>query len=221
MRDYSFRPLARSSGIVVSQLDGELLVYDLDDHRSFCVNPAAASILELCDGNRSIQTIARELSLDVDLVVFGLDHLGEARLLVKALPEAVTSSGLTRRQLVKRVGIAAALAVPAITVFAVPATAASLICAGFVVPTLTCVPGNTTDLSDDGCPCTANNQCAGVCPVTGPRFCLGGNTGPFCAPGNTLDLSIDCCPCTSNNECAGVCPVSIPGYPAGTRFCLT
>jgi hypothetical protein len=74
----------------------------------------------------------------------------------------------------------------------------------------TCVPGNTADLSDDGCPCTGNLECAGVCPVTAPRYCAGGNTGPHCAPGNALDLSEDGCPCTGNLECKGVCPVTVP-----------
>lgn len=83
-----------------------------------------------------------------------------------------------------------------------------------------CLPGNTTDLSDDGCSCSGNLECAGVCPVAVPRYCVGGDTGPFCAPGNTLDLSADGCPCSSNLECEGVCPVTIPTG-SNVRRCLS
>jgi len=75
-----------------------------------------------------------------------------------------------------------------------------------------CFPGNTQDLSSDGCYCTANVECIGVCPVgTGAatNHCEGVTTASVCGPaGNTKDFSADGCPCTTNLECQGVCPVS-------------
>jgi hypothetical protein len=82
-----------------------------------------------------------------------------------------------------------------------------------------CIPGNTVDLSSNGCPCTANVECIGVCPVGSPgtRGCVGGPEILACAPiGNGLDLSANGCPCTGNLDCQGVCPVGNPGE----RFCV-
>src|SRR5258708_10867387 len=39
----------RTKGLVVTELKGEMLVYDLERHRAHCLNPAAAVALEVVD----------------------------------------------------------------------------------------------------------------------------------------------------------------------------
>lgn len=223
-------PVARNRDIVVQDLTGEVLVYDIKSSKALCLNPTAAYIWRECDGEKSVADISREASrntgmaISEDIVRLALKQFKEDNLLENAEIFVNEFDGMSRREVIKRVGFVSMIALPVISTLVAPRAvhAQSTLCAGFVVPGLTCVPGNGNDLSDDGCPCTSNPECKGVCPVgpAGTRFCLGGNTGPFCAPGNTQDLSVDCCPCTSNQECIGVCPVSIPGQP-GVRFCLT
>ncbi len=80
-----------------------------------------------------------------------------------------------------------------------------------VTPSLqACYPvGNGKNLSSNGCLCSGNLDCIGVCPISSggaPCYCAGGPSVPVCAPGNTLELSADGCACASNLECAGVCP---------------
>ena len=37
-------PKARTDGLLVEEMDGETLVYDLDTHGAHCLNPAAALV---------------------------------------------------------------------------------------------------------------------------------------------------------------------------------
>jgi len=70
-------------------------------------------------------------------------------------------------------------------------------------PLVVCYPGNTSDMSSDGCPCTGNINCIGVC---SGGFCGAVTNASYCAPvGNGQDLSADGCECNSNLDCKGVC----------------
>ena len=46
-------PRARRDGLVIRELNGELLVYDLERHRAHCLNPTAALVFKQCDGRTS------------------------------------------------------------------------------------------------------------------------------------------------------------------------
>lgn len=221
-------PLSRKDNIVIQEFDNEILIYDLMKNKALCLNQTSAMVWQECDGTKSVAEISLILSkkfktnISEEIVWLALNQFKKDSLLEKNNEFTTPLDGLSRREVVKRIGFASMIALPLISSVVAPSAVqaqSGALCAGFAAPNLTCVPGNNNDLSDDGCPCNTNEECQGVCPVTSPRFCLGANTGPFCAPGNSLDLSQDCCPCTSNNECIGVCPVSIPGQP-GVRFCL-
>lgn len=70
-----------------------------------------------------------------------------------------------------------------------------------------CYPGNTTDLSSNGCPCSNSNQCRGTCSTT-TNTC-GGVTGvTLCAAGNSVKASADGCACQTNNECVSICVIA-------------
>jgi coenzyme PQQ synthesis protein D (PqqD) len=43
-------PLARSDGLIVQELDGELLVYDLERHRAHRLSETAAFVWRRCEG---------------------------------------------------------------------------------------------------------------------------------------------------------------------------
>ena len=125
------------------QLDGETLLYVEATHRAFCLNPAAARVWESIDGARDVAAIAREASLDSELVGSTLREMGEAGLLLEVpdLPKV----DLSRRRLV-RVGL---VAIPLILAITVPraAEAASNCTAGLgsggpaCSPTLPCCAG--------------------------------------------------------------------------------
>lgn len=126
----SMRPrsisLERSSMQVIGD---ETLLYDALHHRAWCLNRSSACIWRLCDGQLDLQQIAAaaatELNAPVsaEIVLLTLAELREKNLLE---PETVTllPEDVTRRQMLGRVGLAAAFLLPVITsVLAPPAHA--------------------------------------------------------------------------------------------------
>jgi hypothetical protein len=141
------------------EFDSELLVYDPQRNVGHCLNSTAAAAWKLCDGNNSLSQITRTLSrqlaarVDESVVLLALDRLADAHLLVA---EEVRVERPSRRLAIRRIGMAAAIALPLVTsiVAPTPAQAAS------------CVHNNQ--------PCSSNAMCcSGVCvPIVGR--CLGG-----------------------------------------------
>jgi hypothetical protein len=115
--------------MVVKELPDEVLVYDLEQHKAHCLNLSAAQIWKLCDGRTTVSEITRKVNLelgvpvDEEVVLFALDQLGTARL----LQERVVSPGISRRQVIKRLGLVA-VAVPLVTSLLAPTAQANLSC---------------------------------------------------------------------------------------------
>jgi len=145
-------PKARTAGLLVRELEDELLVYDLDDHRAHCLNKTAAMIWNLCDGKSSASQIATNISrmaglpVPEELIWLGLANLQKTRLLNDGTARVNGAKTLTRRDVLRRLGVGAAVALPLVTsVFAPRASEAA-----------TCKTVST--------PCTANAQCcSGTC----------------------------------------------------------
>jgi len=131
------------------ELDDEVVIYDPQRHEGHCLNATAAAVWKLCDGKNSASQIAlivsRQFSAQVDesVVQLALEYLTDAHLLV----EQKTSVGSpSRRVALRRVGMAAAFALPLITSIVAPTPAHAA----------TCLPGGA--LCSSGAQC-----CSGIC----------------------------------------------------------
>lgn len=113
------QPRARQSSLIIKEVDDETLVYDLETDKAHCLNSTAARIWKSCDGRTSVAEIASQLGstdhapVNEDVVWLALDQLEKFKLLDEAPAKPALLSGLTRRQMVARLGIAA-VALPAI-----------------------------------------------------------------------------------------------------------
>jgi len=122
-------PRARREGLVVKSIDNEVLVYDEAAQRAHCLNRAAALVWGYCDGTTPIAAMARRLASDLggaaddDVVYFALRQLGE-RDLLEETPTLPSDGAVTRRQLLARLGAAAAL-VPVVTSLLAPRAASA------------------------------------------------------------------------------------------------
>src|SRR5476651_382578 len=152
------KPLARKEGLVIQALPDEVLVYDLDRDRAHCLNQTAAFVWQHCDGRTSTVEIARSLSkkvnasVDEKVVWFAIDQLGRNHLMATLPVPPQSVAGLNRREMVRALGLAAAVAVPVVAsiVAPTPAQATTCVAAGgscssgqICCAGLTCVGGTT------------------------------------------------------------------------------
>lgn len=129
-------PQMRKEGLVIDELPDEILVYDLERHKAHCLNQTSALVWKNCDGASSAAEIAariqKEMMLSVteEMVWVALAQLEKLHLLEEriALPPAL--AGMTRREMVRRLGIATAVALPLVTTIIAPTPAQAFTCAG-------------------------------------------------------------------------------------------
>jgi hypothetical protein len=156
------RPKRRGEGLIEREIDGEVVVYDLESHEAHCLNPEAARLWRACDGDRDGREILRHLHGEnfhaghEAALLIGLEQLEKSSLLeTDAADSAVELIAHTsRRELLSRVGkvVAVTVALPAIL--------------SIVAPT----PAEASTCVASGGACTSSAQC-----------CSGLCNGTFCA----------------------------------------
>lgn len=160
-------PVARQSGLVIQELPGEVLVYDLESDKAHCLNRTAAAVWKYCDGNNSVEDISKLYAgqsghpVSVDLIWLAIDQLNESNLLEKK-SEFVNDTG-NRRQVIKKIGLAAVIALPLVTSLTMPGSAQAA--AGSACNTgtsCTCPAAAATCTAAVSTGCTANcSSCSG------------------------------------------------------------
>lgn len=170
----------KNENIVVSELGDELLIYDLETEKAFCLNRTSAAVWDLFEESRTAADISRLLETrgvhgsSPELVELALDQLCNEGLLLSDEPRS--HNGFDRREMVRRAGLTAAAALPLITSLVVPlqTPAQSVSCGASAGSTCTC----SNKVRNFNIPCTSTT-CSGVC-VCSPPFtgCNGG--GHFC-----------------------------------------
>jgi Coenzyme PQQ synthesis protein D (PqqD) len=123
-------PQARTDNLLFRDLPGgELLVYDTDRHQAHTLNHSAALVWRHCDGQTAVATMAAQLKVELglpaeeELVQLALSRLQQAHLLQGAVSSPPT--GVSRRAVMRKLGIVGSLAalVPLVASLAAPAAA--------------------------------------------------------------------------------------------------
>jgi hypothetical protein len=158
------KPQARSEGLVIQELSDEVLVYDLERDKAHCLNQTAAIVWKNCDGKNSVSDLAQILSkesglhADEDVVWLALNQLGKARLMPERRAIPNDNKKLSRRDVMRKVGLATIVALPLVTSILVPTAALGGTQCG------------SSCASPSDCPNPVCNQCLGgsVCQGTIP-----------------------------------------------------
>jgi hypothetical protein len=152
-------PVARKEGLVVQETTEEVLVYDLVSNKAHCLNQTAAFVWKSCDGNNSISEITKLFEKESgavvheDLIWLAIDQLSDKNLLEAEV--AAEFGGSTRREVIKKIGLATVVALPIVASLTAPTSAlASTSCA--------CV-GPGACLTQTTCPNTMNCNGSGIC----------------------------------------------------------
>lgn len=119
-------PLAAHDELVVQNLKDELLIYNLQTNQAMSLNQTAALVWKYCDGKRDISEITRKLeeklgtSANEELVLFAIRELNKKGLIENGEGVSNGFEGLSRREIVRRVGFASMVALPIVLSIAAP-----------------------------------------------------------------------------------------------------
>lgn len=112
-------PLARTKNLLISQVGEEVIVYDRERDAAHCLNAMAARVWHYCDGQNTVEDIAKlleedlEVSADEDvdwrgLVWLTLEELQRFNLIQEYLSQPISSevqsageSRVSRRKMIK------------------------------------------------------------------------------------------------------------------------
>jgi hypothetical protein len=152
-------PRARTEDLVTTELDDELLVYDLRAHRAHALNPTAARVWQRCDGRHTIAELAAlpggasGTPLGAEVVWLALRQLGERHLLAADNLLPADAPRYSRLQLLKWGAAGGAVLLPVISSIVAPTAAHAQSC---TLAGLSCGPGLP--------PCCSPSTCvAGTC----------------------------------------------------------
>ena len=193
------RPTSRKKEIVVQEYNNEILIYDLSLHKAFSLNETSALVWQACDGNHTVSEISQQISRQLkssvseDFVWLALDQLKKDNLLEENSVQSTPFDGLSRREVIRKVGFASLVTLPVIASLIAP-TAAMAQSAG-------CFGDNNALQSALGCACNSGSDCQTNCCGTtaGGNQCVTPGlepTGSSCRQG---------CECES-----GSCPIASP-----------
>ena len=142
-------PNVRTERLLVQDVLDEIVVFDLDRNKAHSLNPTAAVVWTQCARQRpraeAVELLSRKLGSGngETALDFALAQLQRARLLEDPIARA---EGMSRRAVIRRIGLAAvAASVPIVTSLVAPPAAHAQSCLG---------PGS---------PCTANAECCENC----------------------------------------------------------
>ncbi len=158
-------PKARKENLVIQELEGEVLIFDLSTNKAFSLNETSALIWRACDGNNEVSDITaligKQLNSPVndDFVWLALDKLKKEDLIENKDEVAIDYNGMSRREVIRKVGLASVVALPIVSSLVAP-TAAS---AGTPVAC-----GNRCN-GDSEC---RNAECSNCRGTAGDRFCV-------------------------------------------------
>lgn len=179
------KPASRKTDIVVQEYNNEILIYDLSIHKAFILNKTSALVWQACDGSKTVPEIANQISRQLkspvteDLVWMALDGLKKENLIENNFELTPPFGGLTRREVIRRVGFASMVTLPVIAPLVAPTAAMAQ--SGGVCATGNCrCPNGSTS-------CNGSTATVGGVSYINCRTLSGGLTncnciGPFNAP---------------------------------------
>lgn len=172
-------PRAKTENLVVQNLNDGILIYNLTDNKAFCLNETSAIVYQACDGKTTFADLQSKSGFPEDLIHLTLSELEKQGFIEMSSDYVSTLNGMSRREAVKKVGLATMIALPVVSSLVAPlaADAASGICnwtIGCQPPgTIVCPPGcagatitfQNCSTNDGSCGnCTGISQY--ICPVS-------------------------------------------------------
>lgn len=189
---------SREANLVVKDLNDETLIYDFSRNKAYCLNETAAFIWNSLDGKQSVSQIAEALAkkrkqpINEEIIWLALDDLKREGLMTEFEATNSPIRGISRREVVKRVGLATMITLPVISFITAPKAAQA-----------------ASTLGGCGAPC------ANGCQTGGCNTGDGGSGGGYCYDTSFRSIPSGATYCTNQNiDCSDAANKCCSGGPA-------
>lgn len=115
-------PKARTDNILEQNLKNETLIYDLQTHKALNLNETLTAVYKACDGKTSFEQLRRKHKFTDDFIYLALDELKNENLLGDVSYQSPFANA-SRREVIKKVGLATVMVLPIITGLIAPKAA--------------------------------------------------------------------------------------------------
>jgi hypothetical protein len=192
MKNNNKLPFLRTENLVVKELPSELLIYDLEENKAFCLNETARLVMDECDGTQTIDEAIKSLNhklnakMSEEMVWMVIEQFKKSNLLKDDYQVPIETTKVTRRKILHS---AAALGITLPIITSLVAPVAAQVQSGCVPSEQPCV--NT----EGGSNCCEDLFCVNV--ESGPTgfICLGCTPlGELCTIGQTICCQGFCSP---------------------------
>lgn len=120
------KPLARRTDIVVQEFGNETLIYDLIANKAFNLNKTSTLIWQSSNGDKNITEIADAVSkklnssINEEFVWLAIEQLKKENLIENKNEIPSLYQDVSRREIIKRVGLASLVALPIVSSLVAP-----------------------------------------------------------------------------------------------------
>jgi hypothetical protein len=118
-------PFLRTENLVVKELPDELLIYDLEKNKAFCLNETARLIMDECDGQTSVDEAIEKINhktkskMSEEMIWMVVEQLQNANFIEKDYQIPLQTTRVTRRKILQSAA-ALGIALPMITSLVAP-----------------------------------------------------------------------------------------------------
>lgn len=116
-------PKAKINDLVVQESGQEILLYDLVTNKAYCLNETSAIVYQACDGRKTIADLKKQSNFPDEIIFLALEELRRENLLEENFVSLF--DGMSRRQVIKKLGFPSLLVLPVISSVVAPAAAAA------------------------------------------------------------------------------------------------
>jgi hypothetical protein len=194
MKNKAKLPFLRTENLVVKELSSELLVYDLETNKAYCLNETARLILDECNGTNSIDEAVDSLNhklktnVNEEIIWMMIEQFKKSNFLKGDYEVPIQTSKVSRRKMLQTAA-SLGIALPIVASLVAPVATHAQSCPGVQQ---TCSNNEVNPI-----PCCQGLQCINT--ESGPTgfTCFGCiPAGSFCTLGGT--------PCCNGGSCISV-----------------
>jgi hypothetical protein len=214
-------PIARHQNVVVQELGKQILIYDLNTHKAFNLNETSSIVYQSCDGKTTLEELKLRTKFTEEIIFLALDELKKENLIEENQPYNSPFSGMSRREAIRKVGLASMIALPVISSLVAP-TSAMAQSGGFVPGSRTlrqtCFSSTDCEASAPNCTNTPLGSSERKCCVGSVSYYDTGGVVNSCFGSNNCNSGTFACQSDANKYCcSGSATASCSGNSCACR----